>query len=193
MARKRLIKGANATRVEERIARVPVDVSEASPVQSIFGALRAMEEGSAQLVTPVAEQARAPSLTNPEPKARAEPRGRRPPERKRASKKTAASTPLALRPEPPKAVPQPVLQEPAPDKADAVTLDPAIPAVPDKPARHNRIGPSDFSAAERAEIVRCCSDYRNRLPTYLLAVQVEVEVIDSVIDKCRTTKNGEKT
>ncbi|MDA8425681.1 MAG: hypothetical protein M0Z80_06045 [Treponema sp.] len=32
--------------------------------------------------------------------------------------------------------------------------------------------------------MRCCADYRNRLPIYLLAVQREVEIIDSVIDKC---------
>ena len=45
MARKRLIKGANAVRVEERIARVPVDVSlpQFEPGSGIFDALRAME------------------------------------------------------------------------------------------------------------------------------------------------------
>lgn len=133
MARKRLIKGANAARVEERIALVPADVTilESGPESSIFDALRALEGSS----TP--------------PKA-APPRGRKPappPEGKPAS------------------VPE-----------------------PEPPAKPGRVGPSDFTAAERDEIVRCCSDYRNRLPTYLLAVQKEVEVIDSVIGKCRSVK-----
>ena len=50
-------------------------------------------------------------------------------------------------------------------------------------------GESDFhlTAKERETIVRCCTDYRNHLPIYLLAVQMEVEIIDSVIDKCRAS------
>ncbi len=131
MARKRLIKGANAARVEERIARVPADVTilESGPESSIFDALRALEGSS----TP--------------PKA-APARGRKPAP-------------------PPEGKPE------------------SIPE-PESPAKPGRVGPSDFTAAEREEIVRCCSDYRNRLPTYLLAVQKEVEVIDSVIGKCRS-------
>jgi hypothetical protein len=56
-----------------------------------------------------------------------------------------------------------------------------------RPAKPGRVSPSDFNAAEREAIVRCCSDYRNHLPTYLLAVQKEVQVIDSVIEKCRAS------
>jgi hypothetical protein len=43
----------------------------------------------------------------------------------------------------------------------------------------------DFSAAEREAILRCCLDYRNRMPTYLQSAQRELKVIDSVIEKCR--------
>jgi multifunctional 2-oxoglutarate metabolism enzyme len=150
VARKRLIKGANATRVEERIALVPADVGRAPAGQSIFGALRAMEAAAAP--PPAAAQ---PQAVAPKAKTRA------------PAPKAPADTP------PPAAKPAP-----------------AKPAAAKRPARPGRLGPSDFSAAERAEIVRCCADYRNRLPTYLLAVQAEVEVIDSVIDKCRKPGTG---
>jgi hypothetical protein len=58
--------------------------------------------------------------------------------------------------------------------------------------RPRPLAPSDFSAAEREAIVRCCSDYRNHLPTYLIAVQKEVKVIDSVIEKCSSSKGEPK-
>jgi hypothetical protein len=133
MARKQLIKGANATRVEERIARVPADLGPgAESGLSIFGALRALEEGR----------------------------------------------PEAPRPKAPGGVSRPRAQAPKASK----------PSGEDPAPRSVRIGPSDFNNAEREAIVRCCSDYRNRLPTYLLATQRELKVIDSVIDKCRTKR-----
>ena len=153
MARKRLIKGVNASRVEERIARVPADVQGPEAGPSIFGALRALEESEAGSHPPEPEKA--------EPKARTTPR------RKSAPRKPALITPEPkVEPEPPKAA--------------------------DPPARQARLGPSDFNAAEREAIVRCCSDYRNRLPIYLLDVQQEVQVIDSVIEKCRSSKGPRK-
>jgi len=107
MARKQLVKGANAARVEERIARVPADLGpgpESAEPQSVFAAIKALEE--------------------PQPPA----------------------------------------------------------------AKTARISPSDFSQTERETIVRCCSEYRNRLPTYLQATQGELKVIDSVIEKCRAPR-----
>jgi hypothetical protein len=116
MARKQLIKGANAARVEARISRVPADLGADSgeAASSIFGALRAME--AATTVVPIEK-----------PEAR-----------------------------------------------------------PSAHPKSGRLGPSDFSAVERETILRCCRDYRNRLPTYLLAVQKELKVLDSVIEKCRS-------
>ncbi len=168
MARKRLIKGANAARVEERIARVPADVTtlEPGPESSIFDALRALE-GAAK-PSPATSPASVPmpsrAGTGKAPKADA-PRNRKA-AAPGATAGARASRPPRRRPEPPAAA----IQE-----AEA-------------PKPTSRLRPSDFSAAEREAIVRCCSDYKNRLPTYLLAVQKEVKVIDSVIDKCRTVK-----
>jgi hypothetical protein len=48
----------------------------------------------------------------------------------------------------------------------------------------------DFSAAEREAILRCCLEYRNRMPTYLQSAQRELKVIDSVIEKCRSAPKG---
>lgn len=169
MARKRLIKGANAARVEERIARVPADVALLEPEaeSSIFDALRALE-GAAE-TRPIAETppkqpraiARRPAPSSPAPAAR-----------------PAARKPAAPAPKP--TAPRPLVPRPA--AADEAEI----------PARASRLGPSDFSAAEREAIVRCCSDYKNRLPTYLLAVQKEVRVLDSVIDKCLAAKGARR-
>lgn len=181
MARKRLIKGANATRVEERIARVPADVLGASPGESIFGALRAMESSA-----PSAQ----PPAQPPAPLAAPKPAAKRP-----SARRAKAAKAVALKAEAPKqAAP---LREAAPTAVpESATPVPAardgLPLEGDRRKQARRLSPSDFTAAERAEIVRCCADYRNRLPTYLLAVQYEVEVIDSVIDKCRTPKDGDK-
>ncbi len=155
MARKRLIKGANAARVGERIARVPADVEgPGRGGESIFGALRALEKSEASAAKPAA---------------------RKPATRTLPARKTEAPKPAAPRPTgkkgPPASAPLPA---------------------PEKPAKARSLGPSDFNAAEREAIVRCCSDYRNHLPTYLLAVQKEVRVIDSVIDKCRATRSRPK-
>jgi hypothetical protein len=137
MARKQLIKGANAARLEERIARVPADLGpKLSPERSIFGAITEME--------------RDENATKTEPKPK--------PSRRKAA-------------EPKKAKPQ----EPPPESRPEST-------------QLSRIGPSDFSNAERETIMRCCADYRNRLPIYLLSVQHEVKVIDAVIEKCMALK-----
>lgn len=129
MARKQLIKGANAARLEERIARVPADLGpKPSPEKSIFGAITEMEKDEN---APTAE---------PKPK----------PSRRRAAR--------------PKSRPE--------------------------SAQTSRIGPSDFSNAERETIMRCCEDYRNRLPIYLQSVQREVKVIDAVIEKCKAVKKS---
>lgn len=185
MARKRLIKGANATRVEERIARVPADVLGASPGESIFGALRAMESSA-----PSAQPTVQPTAQPPAPPAAPKPAAKRP-----SARRVKAAKAVALKAEAPKqAAP---LREAAPTAVpESATPVPAardgLPLEGDRRKQARRLSPSDFTAAERAEIVRCCADYRNRLPTYLLAVQYEVEVIDSVIDKCRTPKDGDK-
>ena len=193
MARKRLIKGANAARVEERIARVPADMGlEAQAESSIFDALRALE-GAATATPPtralaaasspasVPGPSRTPPSRAPSPKssARAKPKPSKAaasPRRETRSQREAAPTKAAARlkstPEPKPALAQ--KNEPSPR--------------PQLPLKASRLSPSDFSAAEREAIVRCCSDYKNRLPTYLLAVQKEVKVIDSVIDKCLTAK-----
>jgi hypothetical protein len=195
VARKRLINGANATRVEERIARVPADVLAAEAGPSIFGALRAMETSSKELVKPSSEPAQSlpgqaagpvePAIAAPPtaPGPRSQSAAPGPAQRKSSARNSPRKRVETTSPSPKKAV------EAAEPEAVAAASE-AAPA--EKAPRHGRVGPSDFSAAERAEIVRCCSDYRNRLPIYLQAVQLEVEVIDSVIEKCRTSKEGFK-
>jgi hypothetical protein len=137
MARKQLIKGANAARVEERISRVPADLGSAqSESPSIFGALKAMEAAATAAKSPVAAK----------PTVAAKPRSR--PAARRGARIIPVERPEPLKPKP------------------------------------GRIGPSDFTPIEREAILRCCRDYRNHLPTYLLAVQKEVRIIDSVIVKC---------
>lgn len=158
MARKRLIKGANAARVEERIARVPADVSlvESSAESSIFGALRAMESPSTK--TPARPSRTAKPKSSKvliAPLEETAPRQKAPPQRVAEPRQGTAPSPK-----------------------------------PEVLPKASRLSPSDFSAAEREAIVRCCSDYRNRLPTYLLAVQKEVKVLDSVIDKCQAAEKG---
>ena len=219
MARKRLIKGANAVRVEERIARVPVDVSlpEFESGSGIFDALRAMEadrsespapQATAALLrmdpkptTPSVEKAPAkPKVVKapvePKPKApkvvKAPKVAKAPAERKpKVQKIKAERGGMAVKGRSPTRKPAPVSAPtaaivPAAAPAVAVTPSPASRAAetPQKPTKPGRIGTSDFTAKERETIIRCCSDYRNHLPIYLLAVQMEVEIIDSVIDKC---------
>jgi hypothetical protein len=109
MARKRIVKGANAAALEVRISRVPADIGKKSSGSGadvgIFGAIRAMDKE-------------------------------------------------------------------------------ATPSAEGKPWK------GDFSAAEREAIARCCIDYRNRMPTYLLSAQHELKIIDSVIKKCKSGKNS---
>ena len=167
MARKQLIKGANAARVEARISRVPVDLgADLRGTPSIFGALKAMEaDAQAALALPAATPVATPSAkpaaapAPPRPAARSRKSRAKPPAKPKAE--AAAAT----------------LRAPA---ADIIPVEAAVPRRP-KPGR---IGPSDFTAIERDAILRCCRDYRNHLPTYLLAVQKEVRIIDSVIVKC---------
>jgi hypothetical protein len=47
MARKRLTKGTNALRVEERIAKVPVDLIRSDPGSGVFEALKTLETKTA--------------------------------------------------------------------------------------------------------------------------------------------------
>jgi hypothetical protein len=181
MARKQLIKGANAARVEARISRVPVDLGsglDAAP--SIFGALKAME-ADAQVPKPKAS-APTPARPLPKPKAPAKspakPKAERRAEPKVETKaEPEAATPARLETE---AIDSPQRA------ADIIPIEPEAPLQP-KPGR---IGPSDFTAVEREAILRCCKDYRNHLPTYLLAVQREVMIIDSVIEKCQAAGTG---
>lgn len=214
MARKRLIKGTNATRVEERIGRVPEDIGEPT---SIFRALKAMETSSEP--QPIAAK---PRESQPE-SGGADRRKPRAPRAKPARKPKAGSpapltSPLkaaspkpttgksrAAQPAPDKprtAAGRASRPKPAPSRSTATTARRAPPATSPGPTespvqaqgapaqeaeeqpRLQRLGPTDFSSAERETIIRCCSDYRNHLPIYLLAVQREVRIIDSVIEKC---------
>ena len=220
MARKRLIKGANAVRVEERIARVPVDVSlpEFESGSGIFDALRAMEADRSEAPAPQATAALLrmdPKPTTPrvekdavEPKPKAPKVAKVPVEPKPKVPKVlkAPKVPVEKKPKLQKikaerngtAVPgRSAKRKPTPVSAPtAATVPAVVPAVaptpsptraaesPQKPTKPGRIGTSDFTAKERETIIRCCSDYRNHLPIYLLAVQMEVEIIDSVIEKC---------
>ena len=155
-----MIKGANASRVEERIARVPADLDASGAGGSIFGALRAMEADAVTglKAAPKPDPKTVPKAAPKAPAATVKPAPSRSAERSAKAAKIAPEK----------------LPEPKPASAP--------------PAKQGRLGPSDFTAAEREEIVRCCSNYRNQLPIYLLAVQKEVKVIDSVIGKCK--KNG---
>jgi hypothetical protein len=147
MARKRLTKGANALRVEERIALVPLDVVRPAEGETgIFKALRALERDDGPV---------------PEPR-------RRP----RAAAKGAAAKRAAAKPTPAAAAPARRAISGGEDSA--------------------RLGPLSFSDAERGAIVVCCTEYRNRLPTYLLSAKKEVEIIDSILKKCERARGASK-
>jgi hypothetical protein len=53
-----------------------------------------------------------------------------------------------------------------------------------------RLGPGSFTQAERRAIVVSCTEYRNRLPTYLKSAKREVEIIDSILSKCAREERG---
>jgi hypothetical protein len=142
MARKRLIKGANATRVEARISRVPADL--AGEGASIFAALRAAED----VPTPSA----APEVA--------------------ASKGRASATKSKGK------------------SSKGTTEAPKAAEAPAGRPKRARLRSSDFNAAELEAILRCCVEYRNRLPTYLLSAKGEVEVLDSIIEKCGRASSG---
>ncbi len=197
MARKRLIKGANAVRVEERIARVPEDLGGES---NIFRTLKALEDAPIRSPSPslspgtpqAAKPAPAPKKKTKPPKAessRQATAGKRP-ARTGAKNGTPHRPPIIEAKAGTGEGPQSLSHAPTrPDEAQAqeaapirATVRGEVPKAPSPSRKH--LGPEDFTAAERREIVRCCADYRNHLPIYLLAVQREVEVIDAVIEKC---------
>jgi hypothetical protein len=149
MARKRLTKGANALRVEERIAMVPLDVVRPAEGETgIFRALRTLERDDGPV---------------PEPRRRSRPAPRRPAEK---------SAPVDA---------APADAAPAPAEAAPAGSEPSA-----------RLGPLSFSDAERGAIVVCCTEYRNRLPTYLLSAKREVEIIDSILKKCERARSAPK-
>jgi len=146
MARKRLTKGTNALRVEERIARVPADLSSPRAEGSgVFEALRLLERESEG-----AGGGRDDATMQPIP-----------------------ATPPAARRQ--KAIPARRRIPAAPKNA---------PAPAEGPDPKKRLGPESFTKAERRAIVVSCIEYRNRLPTYLKSAMREVEIIDSILQKC---------
>jgi hypothetical protein len=163
MARKQLIRGANAARVEARLSRVPDEPSGgADEGRSIFEELRAMEGAGGR--PPAARRAAAAAPVKKTAAA---------PARKAAAKPATTS---AAKPATKTAAAR------APVKRTAAARAPKPAAKP--AAARPRIGSSSFTAAERAEIRRCCEDYRVRLPTYLKSARKEVELLDSIIAKC---------
>jgi hypothetical protein len=134
MARKRLTKGANALRVEERIARVPADLGRPAEAETgIFEALRKLDQKDGPAEQRPARAAKAAGLARaPVASARA------------AAEHVAAE----------------------------------------------RLGPGSFTQAERRAIVVSCTEYRNRLPTYLKSAKREVEIIDSILSKCAREERG---
>lgn len=153
MARKRLTKGTNALRVEERIAKVPADLIRRPDASSgVFEALKKLEdrtEASGADTTP--KQKKLDELT--------------PQTKKVASKPKAGGTVAQGASNPPKG---------------------------HKPEEKSerRLGPDSFTKAERRAIVRSCTDYRNRLPTYLRSAMHDVEILDSIIRKCVRFEQG---
>ncbi len=142
MARKRLTKGANALRVEDRIARVPADLAGPRAEGSgVFEALRLLERESEE---GGGEPRRPPEPRPVAPRAKAEP--------ERAGKPRQAAKAAA-----------------APESGHEP---------------RGKLGPGSFTKAERRAIVVSCTEYRNRLPTYLQSAAREVEILDSILRKC---------
>jgi hypothetical protein len=167
MARKQLIKGANAARVEERIARVP-DESESGAGGSIFGALKAMESEAPRQPPRQAPRPlprKAAGIVRAEKAAVAEDRSMQ----RQAAGIVRAETARAEKA---------VVARPAKPSREPIAENPA-----ELPTRA-KLKPADFTAAERREILLCCVEYRNRLPTYLVSARKEVEILDSIIEKC---------
>jgi len=135
------MKGANALRVEERIARVPLDVIRSAEGDTgVFEALKDLER-----------EARSAGREPPRVESRAKPEASR--------SKTAPRAPAVRSPE---------------SGSEAA----------------RRLGPDSFTKAERRAIVVSCTEYRNRLPTYLQSAKGEVEIIDSILRKCGSAEAG---
>jgi len=165
MARKQLIRGANAARVEARIARVPDEALSPFEGRSIFGEIKALEEGGR-----LAQIAPAP-MPRPAPKPLAS-----------GGKRAGAPAPQSARRASGAGAPIPV-----PARRPASPQGPAASSPEPRRAKRPKLRASDFTPAERKEILLCCVEYRNRLPTYLQSAMREVEIIDSIIAKCGGT------
>jgi hypothetical protein len=141
------MKGANALRVEERIARVPLDlVRPAGGEIGIFEAIKALGRDD--------EESREAPRQRPRP----QPASGRPKAAQEAVPKAASAA-----------------------RGRAAAREAAA-----------RLGPESFSKAERRAIVLSCTEYRNRLPTYLLSAKREVEIIDSILRKCERAEREAK-
>jgi hypothetical protein len=181
MARKKLTPGANAARVEERIARTPGDLN--GP--SIFQLLKKETADAPQAQAPAEPAARPRTPARQEPATGPEPpvRPRTPPKRR------AGRAPIKAAPEEPPRQPKPV-----PRPAGKSAQKPAAPAQApseEEPRLVRGRAAISLTSDERVVLVKACQTYRNGLPTYLRSVQREVALLDGIIGRLSGRRSGQ--
>ena len=164
MARKKLIKGSNAERVEKRIANTPEDVNDKI---SVFSVLKEVEENKLKLY-PADEKTKLPEHEQlPEKVIK----------KKKASKKT-------------KEFEKKTNKNNRKAKKDLPAEEKTIFAENDDKEPGNSVKKSSkstirFNKNEKDIIVKSCKAYKNTLPIYLRYVQEEVKTIDEIIRKLK--------
>ncbi len=172
MARKKLIKGPNAERVEQRIAQVPKDITETS----IFKVLKEIEEKSKtqnqEILNEIVTEEEAEKVKEQPKKDVNEKRKISKKARTKKSKKKLSPLQEALIGEvSPVHEEKPEGEEKTEEKG--------------KSKKRKAEKKISFTKAEKEIIVKSCINYKNSLPIYLKSVQREVKLIDNVIKKLK--------
>ncbi len=169
MGRKKLIKGPNAERVEQRIAQVPKDITETS----IFKVLKEIEEKSKTqneeaLNETVIEEKIIDEKAEDTPPTKAQ-------KKTRKKTKTKKLSPLQ----------EALIGENSIAYEDTVKTTEEETTEKKKTKKKKTEKKISFTKAEKEIIVKSCINYKNSLPIYLKSVQREVKLIDNVIKKLK--------
>ncbi len=184
MARKKLIKGPNAERVEQRIAQVPEDITETS----IFKVLKEIEEKSKseneEAIEEVIKEKRTRKKRTKKKRATKKETTTSSPESEAPKKRTTlqealiGGKPIEINSTDDSLEPTEDLQE---EKTDETATEEKK-ATTKKKRGDRKVS---FTKAEKEIIIKSCTNYKNTLPIYLKSVQREVKLIDNVIKKLK--------
>lgn len=164
MARKKLIKGSNAERVEKRIANTPEDVNDKI---SVFSVLKEVEENKLKLY-PADEKTKLPEPEQlPEKVIK----------KKKASKKTKEFEKKTNKNNRKAKKDLPAEEKTLFEENDDKELRSSV--------KKSSKSTFRFNKNEKDIIVKSCKAYKNTLPIYLRYVQEEVKTIDEIIRKLK--------